>query len=321
MTTEAGGTLTIKPIAPGPAEMIVHFFTCQATDNDVVTIPDRVTYVHYATAVANSVSHGGAATLSREEVTVETATKLDEVLFQNGNDEFVTGFAISDIDEEDSVTGTGTAASTVNYYKVAPGPSQGGMSSGVHTGGMQIVYFEGTVTSNEAISFDKVGIDKVIGAIAFSVSSSAFTNTDCTLGDADELHKIQFTTGALSDADIRGIAWGYTDDVSKAANTGSTLTEATGVKLFKLWPGPAEVNMRYFGNTEVSSNECVTITGMTEARFAIAHKFASGVSTAQDLTVPATSTELNKVKDTTTNTNVAVRGIVIGDVPTAGWSS
>ncbi len=322
MTAEAGGTTTITPLAPGPAERIVHFWTCTATNDDVVTIPDRVTYVHDAWAVANGTSHGGAAALSNEEITIETATKLNEVLFQAGGDEYLTGFSLSDIDEADNVTGAGTAASDIIYYKVAPGPSQGAVSSGVSTGGMICVYFEGTVSSDEAISFDKVGIDKVIGCLAFSVATNAFTATEATLGDADELHKVKFTTGAMSDADIRGLVWGYTDDVSKAANVGTTLTEATGVKIWKIFPGPAEVNMRAFENTEVSTNEGIPVTGMTEVRFAIAHKIAAGVSTINGVTAPTgTVTEENMVKITTANSDVAVRGIAIGDVGTAGWSS
>ncbi len=322
MTTEAGGTKTITPLAPGPAERIVHFWTCQATDNDVITIPNRVTYVHYATAVANATSHGGAAALSREETTIETATKLDEVLFQAGNEEYLSGFSISDIDEADDVSGEGTAASTITYYKVAPAPSDGAVSSGVSTGGMIAVYFEGTVTTNEAISFGNVGIDKVIGAVAFSVASRAFTNSACTLGDSDELHKVKFTTGGHTDADHRGIVWGYSDDAAKAANTGTTLTEATGVSIYKLFPGPAEVNLRMFQNDSVDTDEGITVTGMTEARFAMAHKVAAGISTVNAVTCPASaSTELNMVKITTTNSSVDVRGIVIGDVGTAGWSS
>ncbi len=208
MTTEAGGTLKITPLAPGPAERLVHFYTCQATDNDVVTIPDSVTYVHYATAVANGTSHGGAATLSREETTIEPATKLNEVLFQNGNDEYVTGFSISDIDEDDSVSGTGTAADSITYYKDAPGPSQGAVSSSVSTGGMIAVYFECTASQNEGISLDKVGIDKVYGSIAFTVASRAFTATDSTVGDSDELHKVKFSSSISADSDVRGIVIG-----------------------------------------------------------------------------------------------------------------
>jgi len=324
MTTEAGGTKVITPLAPGPAERIVHFWTCQASDNDVITIPNRVTYVHDAWAVANATSHGGAAALSNEETTIETATKLNEVLFQNGNDEYVSGFSVSDIDEADSTSGTGTAADSITYYKTAPAPADGAISGGVSTGGMIAVYFEGTVSSDEGISFDKVGIDKVIGCKAFSVASRAFTATEATLGDADELQKVKFTTGAMTDADIRGIVWGYTDDVAKAANTGTTLTEATGVSIWKLFPGPAEVNLRMLQNTEVSTNEKITVTGMTEARFAIVHKIAAGVSTINAVTVPALAlgnSEDNAVKVTTANSDVDVRGIVIGDVGTAGWSN
>lgn len=316
MTTEAGGTTTLKKICPGPSEMIMHFFACTATNDDVVTIPDSVTYVHDSWAVANSVAHGGAAALSNEEITIETATKLNEVLFQAGGDEYLTGFAFSDIDAADSLTGTGTAAADITYYKVAPGPSDGG------TNKLKAVYFEATVTSDEGISFDNVGIDKVIGAICFSVSTNAFTAAEATLGDADELHKVQITTAALSDADVRGIVWGYGDKGIAAANTGTTLTEATGIKIWKLFPGPAEVNMTYFGNTEVSTNEGVSITTMTEARFALAHKIAAGISTINAVTCPTgTATEENMVKITTTNTDVEVRGIVIGDVGTPGWSS
>lgn len=322
MTTEAGGTKVITPLAPGPAERIVHFWTCTATDNDVITIPDSVTYVHDAWAVANSVSHGGAAALSNEEITIEQATYLDEVKFQAGNDEYLTGFSVSDIDEADDVTSSGTAASTITYYKVAPGPSQGYVSSGVSSGGMRAVYFEATVTSDEGISFDKAGIDKVYGAICFSVSSRAFTAAEATLGDSDEMHKVQITTAALSDADVRGIVWGVQDKEQAASNTGTTITEATGVKIYKIWPGPAECNVRMFQNSEVSTNEGITVTGMTEARFAIAHKIASGVSTINAVTCPASaSSELNVVKVTTTNSDVDVRGIVIGDLGTAGWSS
>jgi len=320
MTTSAGGTSTIKKICPGPAEMIMHFYKCQATNDDVVTIPN-VTYVHYALAVANATSHGGAAALSEEALTIEQATYLNEVKFTAGGDEYVNGFSISDIDDADDCTGAGTAASSITYYKVAPGPSDGYVSSGVSDGGMIVAYFEAVVTSNEAISFHKVGINKVLGCIARSISSGAHTAAECTLGDADELHKVQITTGALSDADVRGIVWGYSDDSAKAANTGTTLTEATGVKIYKLFPGPSEANLTYFKNTEVSTNEGLTITGMTEARFALGSKFATGATTVNVFTVPASSTELSMIKDTSTNTDVDVRGIVIGDLATAGWSS
>lgn len=322
MTTAAGGTSTITPLAPGPAERLVHFFTCTATDDDVVTIPNRVTYVHDAWAVANATSHGGAAALSNEEITVETATKLNEVLFQNGNGEYLTGFSVSDIDEADSTSGTGTAADDITYYKTAPAPADGAISGGVSTGGMICVYFEATVTSDEAVSFDKVGIDKVIGCLAFSVSANAHTATEATLGDSDELNKVKFTTGAMTDADIRGLVWGYTDDAAKAANTGTTLTEATGVKIWKVFPGPAEVNLRAFENTEVSTNEGISVSGVTELRFAVAHKIAAGVSTINAVTAPTGTTgEENMVKITTANSDVEVRGIAIGDVGTAGWSS
>ena len=320
MTTEAGGTKVITNLAPDPAERIVHFFTCTATNDDVITIPG-VTYVHDAWAVANATSHGGAAALSNEEITIEQATYLDEVKFQAGNDEYLTGFTVSDIDEADDDTSTGTAASDISYYKVAPGPSEGKYGA-TSDGGMIAVYFEGTVTSNEAISFDKVGIDKVVGCLAFSVSANAFTATEATLGDSDELNKVKFTTGGLTDADVRGIVWGYKDDSIKAANTGTTLTEATGVKIYKLFPGPAEVNVKMFQNSEVSTNEGITITGMTEARFAVAHKIAAGVSTINGVTCPTgTAGEEAMVKITTTNSDVDVRGIVIGDLGTAGWSS
>jgi len=322
MTTEAGGVRVITPLAPGPAERIVHFWTCTATNSDVVTIPDSVTYVHEAWAVANATSHGGAAALSNEEITIETATKLDEVLFQAGNDEYLTGFSVSDIDEADDISGAGTAASDINYYKAAPGPSDGNVSSGVSTGGMRAVYFEATVTSDRGIPFDKVGIDKVIGAVCFSVASRAFTVAEATLGDADEMHKVKITTGALVSADVRGIVWGYQDKAQAALNIGTTITNATSIKIWKLWPGPAECNFRMFQNTEVSTNEGITITGMTEARFALAHKIAAGISTINAVTCPASaSTELNMVKITTANTTVDVRGIVLGDLGQPGWSS
>lgn len=322
MTTEAGGTLVNKPLAPGPAEMLVHFWTCTATNDDVITIPDSVTYVHYATAVANATSHGGAAALSNEETTIETATKLDEVLFQAGNDEYLTGFSISDIDAADSVTGTGTAASTIKYYKVAPGPSQGYATGGVSDGGMIAVYFEATVTTNESIPFDKVGIDHVYGAICFSVAANAFTAIESTVGDSDEKHKVKISTAVGNDKDVRGIVWGVSDDVAKAANTGTTLTDATGIKIYKIWPGPAECNVRYWSNDSVDTDECVTITGMTEARFAISHSIAAGISTISTITTPSTAiTEANKITITEGgHSSATVRGIVIGDLGTAGWS-
>ena len=321
MTTEAGGTRTTKVLAPDPAEMIWTFFTAQASDNDVVTIPGT-TSAHYATAVANATAHGGSAALSREEITIETATKLDEVLFQAGNDEYVTGFAISDVDDADDTSGTGTASTSITYYKVTPGPASGAVSSNVSTGGLIVAYFEGTVSSDEAIDFSNIGIDKVYGAIAYRVSgANAFTNSECTVGVSTELQKVKFTEAAQTDVDMRGLVWGIADDASKATNTGTTLTSATGIKLYKISPGPSEVKVLFVKNTEVSTNEGITVTELTEARFAVMHKIASGISTTNAVTVPASATELNMVKVTTTNTDVDVRGIVIGDVKSnAGWS-
>jgi len=322
MTTEAGGTTTITPLAPGPAERIVHFWTCTATNDDVITIPNGVTYVHDAWAVANATSHGGAAALSNEEITIEQATYLDEVKFQAGNDEYLTGFSISDIDEVDDVTSSGTAASTITYYKVAPGPADGAVSSNVSTGGMICVYFEATVSSNESIPFDKVGIDHVFGAICFSVATNAFTAIESTVGDSDEKHKVKISTAVGTDKDVRGIVWGISDDVAKAANTGTTLTNATGVKIFKIFPGPAEVNVRAFENDSIDQNEGVNITGMTEVRFAMAHQINSGVSLIKTVTAPSgTATEENMVVLTGTGTGITIKGIAIGDVTTAGWSS
>jgi len=300
--TESDGQ-TIREIFPNP-EIIMSFFTQSEIDTNQAVTLSTMDNIKFAVTLRNN-----AGTLAYLAHTIEVSGEKQKIKLTDGGetDVAITGFALGFRDSAVAAANTGAtlteATGTKVERKLAPGPAEG-----------ILVFGDCNMTTNEAVPITPLKNGIVEGAYILKSAVGILTQESAVIDDSNELHKIKNATSNASNVDCRFMAWGFAN--SSSDNSGSDLTSADNINLYKVAPGPSEYKAYYFEAT-MSTDESVTFSGLDVIDGAIAYKYASGATTEQTLTIEIAA-ELNKIKNTTTNSDVTVRGIVWGRKNSAG---
>lgn len=300
--TEATG-ITIRELFPN-SEMLVYWFNNTEVTTDEAITMTGMDFVKFAITLRNN---SGSLDYLAHTIDVSNEYNHIKVTDSGESDVEVTGLAVGYADSYyaglNTATTTTEAGGTTTIRKLAPGPAEGILCCG-----------DANIQTDEGITITPIQNGVVEGAYILKVASGVLTSESTVIDVTNEVHKIKDDATNVANVDVRFLAWG--DANASSGNTAATLTAADTQNVYKIAPGPSEYKMYYFEAT-MSTNESVTFAGLDVIDGAIAYKYASGATTEQTLTIEVTG-ELNKVKNTTTNSDVEVRGIVWGRKNAAG---